>query len=114
MHACYDVLLVCTLHAGLLNRFDVLDLNDDRRLDADEFSQYFPGASRVFDMLDLDRDGFITRDEIDHMLQRLAAQQGKGTEPTSSDLENGGDAIYTAEDFDNTVGGDNSETDGNF
>jgi len=95
----------------LLTNFDSLDLNVDGRLDATEFLQYFPGGLQVFDMLDLNHDTFITPEEIDHVLQRLEAKQGEGTEPNTGDLEEGGDSIYTAESFDNS---DGSENNGNF
>jgi len=101
-------LLTCSFHPGLLTNFDSLDLNVDGRLDDTEFLQYFPGGLQVFDMLDLNHDTFVTPDEIDHVLQRLEAKQGEGTEPNTGDLEEGGDSIYTAESFDNSDGSENN------
>jgi Ca2+-binding EF-hand superfamily protein len=74
------------LGAGiLLQRFKAIDKDGDDKVSRDEF----PGPKPLFDRLDSDKDGLLTRDEV------AKAQAGKTSEPDKavgkSDQANPGD-----------------------
>ena len=71
------------LHTGILQRFDTLDLNGDRRLSSFEFSEYFPPGNNamvmsIFSTLDADGNFFVTYQEIVNAVNALES----GTAPT--------------------------------
>ena len=84
----------------MLQSFDSLDVNDDGKLERFEFPS---GATRVFSLLDSNKDRYVTPEEIEEMIQKLEARA------THTNVNNEGpvdseDEIYTPGSFDNEPG----------
>ena len=64
------------LDAGLLSKFYDLDSNGDGFLSRIEFSQY-TGSVKVFQILDENRDGYITYEEVAERLENFPCNGDK-------------------------------------
>lgn len=84
----------------MLRIFDNLDVNGDGKLDRFEFPS---DASHVFNLLDPNKDGYVTFEEIEDMIQKLEARAAQtnvnNEEPVDSD-----DEIYNPGSFDDGPG----------
>ena len=92
-----------TLHLLILDMlqiFDNLDANGDGKLDRFEFPSE---ATRVFHLLDSNKDRYVTPEEIEEMIQKPEARAThpnvNNEEPVDSD-----DDIYTPSSFDDGPG----------
>ena len=80
----------------VLRIFDNLDVNGDGKLDRFEF----PGeSSRVFDLLDSNKDRYVSFEEIEDMIQKLEARATQ-TNVNNEEAVNSEDEIYTPSSFD--------------
>lgn len=97
-----------SLHLGMLRIFDNLDVDGNGKLDRFEFPSQ---ASGVFDLLDLNRDRYVTVEEIEDMIQRLEARATRTSINNEGDSEEG---IKTPSSFDDRLGDDLESDDNNF
>ena len=119
---------VASLRLGMLRIYDSLDVDGNGKLDRIEFPSQARG---VFNLLDSNKDGYITAEEIEHMIQRLEArgtqtninneepvgsEEGKTPSRTQTNINNeepvGSEEGKTPSSFDDRLG-DNSESDDN-
>ncbi|PLX39085.1 MAG: hypothetical protein C0606_00635 [Hyphomicrobiales bacterium] len=81
---------------GMAYMFDRFDENDDNAVSLEEFLAGTPGAKR-FAAFDADKDGKVTKDEIDALLaKRMATRRDR----IVSRFDTDGDGIITKEEFD--------------
>lgn len=84
----------------MLRIFDDLDVNGDGKLDRFEFPS---DASRVFSLLDSNKDRYVTFEEIEGMIQKLEARATQ-TNVNNEEPVNSEDEIYTPSSFDDGPG----------
>lgn len=90
-----DELLACSKDADIL--FDKADVNGDGELSKKEFELYMKRHTKhsdhtirdLFNMMDTDHDGYVTKDEVRRTFLRQKQQKKNGGK-SPSDLENGG------------------------
>ena len=98
---------IASLHLDMVKLYNNLDVDGNGKLDRLEFPSQ---ASGVFDLLDLDKDHYVTVEEIEDMIQRLEAQTNiNNKEPVDSE-----EGIKTPSSFDDRLGDDSESDDNNF
>ena len=101
---------VTSLHLDMVRIYDSLDVDGNGELDRFEFPSQ---ASAVFDLLDSNKDRYVTVEEIEYMIQRLEA---RGTETNINNKEpvDSEEGIKTPSSFDDRLGDDSESDDNNF
>ena len=106
--ACYDY--VASLHLGMVRIYDTLDVDGDGKLDRFEFPTQARG---VFNLLDSNKDRYVTVEEIEHMIQRLEAR-GTQTNINNEEPVDSEEGIKTPSSFDDRPWDDSESDDNNF
>ena len=69
----------CSYCAGIYDKFDQNDADRDGSLSMDEILLFdLPVSKKLFDLLDSDGDGKVSKSELQTTLDKLRSSQGKG------------------------------------
>ena len=101
---------VASLHLGMLRIYDSLDVDGNGKLDRIEFPSQ---ASGVFDLLDLNKDSYVTVEEIEDMIRRLEAR-GTQTNINNEEPVDSEEGIKTPSSFEDRPLDDSESDDNNF
>ena len=101
---------IASLHLGMVRLYNNLDVDGNGKLDRLEFPSQ---ASGVFDLLDLNKDRYVTVEEIEDMIQRLEAR-GTQTNINNEEPVDSEEGIKTPSSFDDRPWDDSESDDNNF